>query len=221
MLNPSAWIAITLALIVAVVLFKVVRSKQQKVDLTSRATQPMMQAAVPQLSVVEQCCLQTLQQVAGGEYNIRNKVLLADLVDSSASNRHQPDPQRVLDFVLFNKRNLKPVCVVQLHSPTEMDDRQMEQALEQAGLSLYRLARNSSYSTSDIQELLDIHLEKPVPTPDEMVATISMTAFRQCNKCHNPMALKRASGGPHKGMLFWVCKDYPECSGVELYSETT
>ncbi len=219
MLNLSAWIATTLALIVVIVLFKALRGKQHKAEPVSHSTQPMMQAAVPQLSIVEQCCLQTLQQVAGSEYNIRNKIMFAEFADSNASNKHQSDPQLVLDFVLFNKRNLKPACVVQLHSPTDIDDSPIEQVLEQAGISLYRLARKSSYSTADIQQLLSSHLERPVPTPDEMVATISMTAFLQCKKCHAQMELKRASGGPHKGMLFWVCKDYPECSGVELYSE--
>jgi len=207
-----AAIAITLAVVVAVVLIKVLR--KNKGDESSQPIQPMMQTPSGQLSVVEQCCLQTLQQVAGEEYNIRSKVALCVIAES-----HKKDAQQLLDFVLFSKKTSKATCVIQLQSVLKHDESAVNAALSRAGISLYRLPRKSSYSISSIRELLESYMEKPVATPDEMIATISTKAFRQCKKCKSPMELKRASGGPHTGMLFWVCIDYPECASVELYTE--
>ena len=213
MFNPTVWIAITLAVVVGFVLLKVLRGKPGK-PLPLQADSPLMQTAEPSLSVVEQCCLQTLQQVAGGEYNIRTKVPIHELATRPAA----PSSQR-LDFVLFNNKNHQPACAVQLRSATGSDESQMEQLLNKARIPLYRLPRKSSYSVSSIRDLLNAHLQAPTPSPEEMIATISMKAFRLCKKCDSQMELKRASAGPHKGMLFWVCKDHPTCSGVELYTE--
>jgi len=164
--------------------------------------------------VVEQCCLQTLQQVAGEEYHIRSKVALCVVASS-----HKKDAQQQLDFVLFSKKTSKATCVIQLQSVIKQDESAVDTALAKAGIRLYRLPRKSSYSISSIRQLLDSYLEKPAATPDEMIATISTKAFRQCKKCKSLMELKRASAGPHTGMLFWVCAEYPECASVELYTE--
>jgi len=218
--NPSTWIAILLTLVVAAVLFRLLRKERRKEIPEARRPQPtIVQSSTLNLSVVEQCCLQTLQQVAGAEFNIRSKVLLGDLINANSSGGQQVAPQQTLDFVLFSKKSNKPTCVVQLQSLSGNDESPMTRLLELSAITLYRLPRKSSYSISAMQKLLQPHLEKPTPSPDEMIATISMTAFRQCKHCHAPMELKRASGGAHKGMLFWVCKAYPECPGVELYSE--
>ncbi|ATX80083.1 Protein of unknown function (DUF2726) [Mariprofundus aestuarium] len=212
MLSPLAWIAIILTLIVAVVVIKLLEKRRK---VAPQDEQPIIQPTVVQLSIVEQCCLQTLQQVAGAEFDIRNKVALNRLSSSDAGNSNQ-----VLDFALFSKKSGKPACVIQLKSPAGNEASAMEQALEQANIALYRLPRRSSYSITDMRDLLHAHIEAPPPSPDEMLATLSMRAFRLCKKCHSEMALKRANNGPHKGMLFWVCEGYPDkCSGVELYSE--
>ncbi|PJA31818.1 MAG: hypothetical protein CO187_07325 [Zetaproteobacteria bacterium CG_4_9_14_3_um_filter_53_7] len=217
--NTSTWIAIILALAVAAVLFKLLRAPRHKEQDRQQPEPTMVQSPALNLSVVEQCCLQTLQQVAGAEFNIRNKVLLSELLNGSTLAGQQKELLQRLDFVLFSKKFNKPTCAVQLQSLSGNDESRMTELLEQAGVRLYRLPRKSSYSMSAMQKLLQPHLEKPTPSPDEMIATISMTAFRQCKKCHAQMELKRASGGAHKGMLFWVCKGYPQCPGVELYTE--
>ena len=146
--------------------------------------------------------------------NIRSKVALNEFSDHPSKQSHQR-----LDFVLFNNKNDQPTCVVQLRSPSGNDESLMEQLLAKAAIPLYRLPRKSSYSIADMRERLKAHLDTPAPSPEEMIATISMKAFRVCKKCDSQMALKRASGGPHKGMLFWVCKEHPACASVELYTE--
>jgi len=215
LLSPLAWIAITLTIFVALLVIKLLLDKRRKEAPVTQEEQSIMQPAVVQLSIVEQCCLQTLQQVAGAEFDVRNKVALSKLSNSDAGSNHQ-----TLDFVLFSKKSGKPTCVIQLKSPSGDDESTMEQALEQANIALYQLPRRSSYSITDMRDLLHAHIKTPPPSPDEMLATLSMRAFRLCNKCQSQMALKRAKNGPHKGMLFWVCEGYPDvCSGVELYSE--
>ncbi|NWF37713.1 DUF2726 domain-containing protein [Mariprofundus sp. NF] len=212
--DQAAIVAIILAALVAAVLIQLLRKKKGSNKGVQADMLPMMQATAGELSVVEQCCLQTLQQVAGEEYHIRSKVALCAVATS-----HKKDSQKLLDFVLFSKESSKAACVIQLQSVTQRDESSAEQALLKAGIRLYRLPRKSSYSISSIRQLLDSYLEKPVATPDEMIATISTKAFRQCKKCKSPMVLKRASAGPHTGMLFWVCAEYPECASVELYTE--
>lgn len=212
--DQAAIVAIILALLVVAVLIQLLRMKKGGNKRVQPDVQPIMQTSTEELSVVEQCCLQTLQQVAGEEYHIRSKVALCVVASS-----HKKDSQQLLDFVLFSKKSSKAACVIQLQSVAQRDESGVEQALLKAGIRLYQLPRKSSYSISSIRLLLDSYLEKPAATPDEMIATISTKAFRQCKKCKSPMALKRASAGPHTGMLFWVCPGYPECASVELYTE--
>lgn len=213
MLNPAAMIAVILTLIVLVIIFRVVRKpkRPQQIEI---ARENVLQPAEKPLSVVEQCCLQTLQQVAGSEFNVRSKIKLREIAASQGQTATQ-----LLDFVLFSKSDNKPECVLQLQSPSMHDENEMELSLKRAEIPLYRLPRKSSYSPMKMRQRLKQHIETEPPSPDEMIATISMKAFRLCDRCQSPMDLKRASAGPHKGMLFWVCQKHPHCQNVILYTE--
>ena len=168
---------------------------------------------IPQLSVVEQSCLQTLQQVAGSEYYIRNKLSLGEICPSAK------DPMQLVDFSLFCKKESRVSCVVQLQSPLANHESGMEEAFQQTGIVLYQLPRRSNYSIVNMRETLQLHLKKPMPSSDEMISTISMQSFRPCPQCQSQMNIKRSTSGSYKGALFWVCSAYPDCAGVELYTD--
>ncbi|MDQ6999087.1 MAG: DUF2726 domain-containing protein [Mariprofundus sp.] len=168
----------------------------------------------PQLSTVEQCCLQTLQQVAGTEYYIRHKLTLGEICPSAKSS------QQLVDFSLYGKKDSNVHCVVQLQNPaTHHEADALAETLEQAGIALYLLPRKSSYSILKMRETLQEHLKKPIPSSNEMISTISMQSFRSCPQCQSQMKLKRSTSGSYKGALFWVCAAYPDCDGVELYTD--
>lgn len=215
-MDTSAWIVIALTLAVLLVVTLAVRTgtKQRRATAKRNLRASTQQQSTVQLSVVEQCCLQTLQQVAGQEHHIRTKVSPAALSAPADLSR------QLVDFVLFSKRGGGPACAIQLKSGKGQDEQEVENTLAKLNIPVYHLPRKSSYSIIEMRELLAAHLEMPPPSPDEMLATVSMQAFRLCSKCDAKMNLKRASSGPHKGMLFWVCTNYPDnCSGVEIYTE--
>ena len=167
----------------------------------------------PQLSAMEESCLQTLQVVAGAEYFIRKKTTLGEIFPLTE------DPQLIVEFTLFRKTDNRAVCVVQLQLQSDNIERKIEESLAHEGVALYRLPRKSSYSILKMRDTLQSHMRQPVPSPEEMIATISMQTFRPCPKCETQMNLRRIKSGPHKGVLFWVCGDSPICEGIELYTD--
>jgi len=206
-------IIVIVVLVMAVVLVVLKRFLGDAKAERSEHVDDTFDVETPQLSAVEQNCLQTLQQVAGAEYYIRHKLTLNEVCPSAKL------PQQFVDFSLFCKKDGMARCVVQLQSPTNNLENSMAEALEQAGIVLYPLPRKSSYSILKMRETLQEQLKKPMPSADEMISTISMETFRPCPQCQSQMHLKRSRSGSYKGALFWVCAAYPNCAGVELYTD--
>ncbi len=206
-------VVIASVIAIAFVLFKRLFVDVKRAPLQHPGQHDALDVEMPQLSAVEQRCLQTLQQVAGSEYYIRNKLTLGELCPSAKN------PMQLVDFSLFCKKDHTVVCVLQLQSPSASHESSMAEALQQAGIALYQLPRKSNYSILNMRETLHLHLKTPVPSADEMISTISMQSFRPCPQCQSQMNIKRSKSGAYKGALFWVCSAYPDCDGVELYTD--
>jgi len=177
----------------------------------------------PLLSEPELACFNMLHEVAGKEYHVMAKVSLSDIaivkrgVDRQLLDRVAREHHHV-DFVLCAKDSMAVSCAVDIQEAGAADDLGPADLLERVGVPVFRLPRKTSYSLKEIRDLLTPFLKEKPPTPDEMVATISMEAFRTCGKCRTRMVLKRAKSGKYKGTLFWVCGRYPECRGIELFT---
>ncbi len=219
-MTSQMFIIVVIACVIAVV-GVLLRRKFADVQTESREHSALEQSDqhdpldmnIPLLSAVEQNCLQTLQQVAGAEYYVRNKLTLGEICPSAKK------PMQLVDFCLFCKKDSSLSCVVQLQSPSGDHENGIVNTLEKAGVALYQLPRKSSYSILKMRETLQMHLKKPMPSSDEMISTISMQSFRPCPECQSQMNIKRSTSGSYKGALFWVCSAYPQCAGVELYTD--
>jgi len=175
------------------------------------------------LTVPELACFNTLDTVAGKDYYIMAKVSLSDIavvkkgVDQSrlkkASKSH-------IDFVLCDRTTLAVICAIELDDATTAasnKDTRSADLLQEVGIMVFRLPVKTNYSMPEIQQMLTPYLKGQSPSPDEMVATVSMEAFRSCKNCNSRMVLKRAKSGKYKGVLFWVCSQHPKCKTFELF----
>ncbi len=177
------------------------------------------------LAPPERECFNALHLVAGREMHVMAKVALADIaivrkgVDSKLLEKARRHGEDDVDFILCFKENLNVACAIELQGADDGSKKvRAADILEQVGVPVFRLPRKTSYSVQELRPILEPFLREKPPTPDEMVATVSMEAFRTCKKCRTRMVLKRAKSGKFKGTLFWVCGKYPECKTVELFT---
>jgi len=227
MLEQFEWLAIVFTVIVLIILVQVLRlTRRDKVQLhTQTAASEQLTTDEPistrQLNEVEQACFQRLDAVAGREYNISNRVPLAQLLPDKAKSREisKTRSQQTIDFVLFNRNEKVASCAIQLRNPANSFLASQRKMLEKAGIRVIQLPRKTSYSTVEIRKILLPFLNTPPPSPDEMTSTITMEAYRICKRCNTPMKLKKARAGKYKGTLFWRCGKYPECNHVELFTK--
>ena len=160
------------------------------------------------LTPPELACFNTLHMVAGKEYHVMAKVSLSDIavvkqgVDKALMERVSKKGLRDVDFILCSKDTLSVACAIELGESSGHRDFTLGDFLHELGIPYF----------------LEPFMKERAPTPDEMVATVSMEAFRSCKTCKSRMVLKRAKSGKYKGVLFWVCSRYPECKTIELFT---
>jgi hypothetical protein len=187
----------------------------EKNDIPSLLTQP------------ELACFNTLKTVAGNEFYIMAKVSLSDIavvkkgVDQARLKKAAKQGKRHIDFILCNKETLAVICAIELENAATAasgkKDHHSADLLEEVGVMVFHMPVKTSYSVPEMQQALTPYLKSNQPSPDEMVATVSMEAFRSCKTCKARMVLKRAKSGKYKGVLFWVCSNYPKCKTFELF----
>ncbi len=230
-LTKGQWMMLALALALLAIVVLTIKLARRERTGASRASsagvkpeQVRAEDVPPLLSEPELACFNMLHEVAGKEYHVMAKVSLSDIaivkrgVDRQLLERVAREHHHV-DFILCAKDSMAVSCAIEIRdAAAESDDIGPADLLEQAGVPVFRLPRKTSYSLKEIRDLLAPFLKEKPPTPDEMVATISMEAYRTCAKCNTRMALKRAKSGKYKGTLFWVCGRYPECRGIELFT---
>jgi hypothetical protein len=221
--SPTSLSLIALGFAALVILFLTIKLMRRKKD-----TLPIQEVAakdIPSLlTQPELACFNTLDSVAGKDYYIMAKVSLGDIavikkgVDQSrlkkASKSH-------IDFILCDRTTLAVVCAIELEdigsAASSRKDTRSADLLQEVGVMVFRLPVRTTYSMPEIQQMLTPYLKGQSPSPDEMVATVSMEAFRSCKTCKERMVLKRAKSGKYKGVLFWVCSRYPACKTFELF----
>ncbi|MFQ5518966.1 MAG: hypothetical protein ACE5E3_03085 [Mariprofundus sp.] len=230
MSSQTAWIAVILGIAVLLVLIQTVRLLRQDKSAPATITPPIDTFDPPArlaLNEIELACQDTLNAVAGNACDIRPKLILAEVlpknIAAEQSDIERPDIEQavlnsVVDFVLFKQGDQAPFCAIQIQNPANIHQEKQRELLTSSDLPVFQLRRKTSYPIIKIQRLVQPWLSAPSVSPDDMVATISMQAFRECKSCNARMHVQRATAGPHKGMLFWVCSKYPQCRSVELYT---
>lgn len=213
-------LALGLAILIIVVLtILLMRRKKSALPI-----QEVSKSEIPSLlTVPELACFNTLDTVAGKDYYIMAKVSLSDIavvkkgVDQS---RLKKAAKSHIDFILCDRTTLAVICAIELEDATTAaahKDTRSADLLQEVGIMVFRLPVKTNYSMPEIQQMLTPYLKGQSPSPDEMVATVSMEAFRSCKNCNSRMVLKRAKSGKYKGVLFWVCSQHPKCKTFELF----
>ncbi|MDT8376844.1 MAG: DUF2726 domain-containing protein [Mariprofundaceae bacterium] len=226
--TSSEWMILSLGIALLVILVLAVLLLRRR---RGSATIPVQSAAkndIPSLlTQSELACFNTLKAVAGNEFYIMAKVSLSDIavvkkgVDQARLKRAAKQGKRHIDFILCNKESLAVICAIELEDAATAASRKREShsadLLEEVGVVVFHMPVKTSYSIPEMQQALTPYLKGHQPSPDEMVATVSMEAFRSCKTCKARMVLKRAKSGKYKGVLFWVCSNYPKCKTFELF----
>jgi len=219
---PEGWEMMALGLagvIILILAILLLRKKKPAIPI-----QEVSQNDIPSLlTEPELACFNTLDTVAGKDYYIMAKVSLSDIavvkkgVDQSRLKRAAKSH---IDFILCDRTTLAVVCAVELEdigAAASGKDTRSADLLQEVGVKVFHLPVKTTYSMPEIQNILTPYLKGQSPSPDEMVATVSMEAFRSCKNCQSRMVLKRAKSGKYKGVLFWVCSNYPKCKTFELF----
>jgi hypothetical protein len=221
--TSSDWSLIALGLAVLVIVALIVQLMRRR-----KSSLPIQEASrndIPSLlTEPELACFNTLDTVAGKDYYIMAKVSLSDIAvvkKGVDQNRLKRASKSHIDFILCDRVTLAVVCAIELEevgaAAASRKDTRSAELLQEVGVMVFRLPVKTSYSMPEIRQILTPYLKGQGPSPDEMVATVSMEAFRSCKKCKERMVLKRAKSGKYKGVLFWVCSRYPACKTFELF----
>jgi len=227
-MSQSTWILLGLGLLITVILVQTIllsrRNSNSKLPENNGSIPVAVSSAdIPSLlTEPELACFNKLYEVAGKEFHVMAKVALSDLaivkrgvdralLEKVSRNHHH------IDFVLCTRESMSVSCAIELQDLGRKDIG-LGDLLIQVGIPVFKLPRKTSYSMPEIRKILEPFLKEAPPSPDQMVATISMEAFRSCKQCQTRMVLKRAKSGKYKGTLFWVCGKYPECRTMELFT---
>lgn len=151
------WLALTLVAFVIFVLVFFVKNRQ----LNHPALQYPYRLKAPLFSPAERELLEMLQRTVGDRYLIFPKVSVADVVEVTAIARRAywyRATNRIaatrFDFVLCDRADLQPVCVINLHDP-DTDEEFMDRLCETIGLPQVRLPAETANSYTDVREAVE------------------------------------------------------------------
>jgi hypothetical protein len=226
--SSTDWMTLSLGISLVVILILVLLLFRRRRDSATIPAQSAEKNDIPSLlTQPELACFNTLRTVAGNEFYIMAKVSLSDIavvkkgVDQARLKKAAKQGKRHIDFILCNKESLAVICAIELENAATAasgkKDHHSADLLEEVGVMVFHMPVKTSYSIPEMQQALTPYLKGNQPSPDEMVATVSMEAFRSCKTCKARMVLKRAKSGKYKGVLFWICSNYPKCKTYELF----
>ncbi len=226
--SSTDWMMFSLGISLVVILILALLLIRRRRDSATIPAQSAEKNDIPSLlTQPELACFNTLKTVAGNEFYIMAKVSLSDIavvkkgVDQARLKKAAKQGKRHIDFILCNKETLAVICAIELENAATAasgkKDHHSADLLEEVGVMVFHMPVKTSYSVPEMQQALTPYLKSNQPSPDEMVATVSMEAFRSCKTCKARMVLKRAKSGKYKGVLFWVCSNYPKCKTFELF----
>lgn len=183
------------------------------------------------LSAAEHSFFMVLKTAVSDSALISIKVGLGDLF---YVNCHEGSKQRIytnkidrkhVDFLLCDPKTVQPILGIELddkshqRSDRQVRDEFVENVFQAAKLPLVRIPVKHSYSTSELQALLNPYLAPGRQAlPSLQVATSDPQP--SCPKCGSVMVLRIAKSGANLGEKFWGCSNFPKCRGILKYSES-
>lgn len=152
-----SWLALTLVAFVCFVLVFFIKNRQ----LNHPALQYPYSLKVPLFSPAERELLDMLERTFAERYLILGKVSVADVVEITAVPRraywyqaHNRIAATRFDFLLCEKNNLTPVCVINLDDP-EAEQDFVDRLCETVRLPQVRLTAEAARSYTDVREAIE------------------------------------------------------------------
>lgn len=180
------------------------------------------------LSPAEHSFFMVLKSVVSDSALILIKVGLGDLFYSKSND---PSKFRIytnkidrkhVDFLLCHPKTVHPIVGIELDDKShQRSDRQardefVENVFRAAKLPLIRVPVKHSYSTTELQALLNPYLTTDRQAQlSESIASPGVQPH--CPKCGSDMVLRTAKGGANQGEKFWGCSRFPQCRGIVKY----
>lgn len=132
-----------------------------------------------------------------------------------------------VDFLLCDPKTVKPLLGIELDDKShKRSDRQARdefigQVFATAKLPLVRMPVQTSYSTAQLNSILQQHLSTSsqsvsVSAPEPPIEEPFTSP--KCPKCGSGMVLRTAKSGANQGGQFWGCPNFPKCHGVLKYT---
>lgn len=179
------------------------------------------------LSPSEQSFYMVLKHVVSDRVLICPKVSLGDLFYVKAKD---PSEFRIytnkidrkhIDFLLCDPKTVKPILGIELddksHKRIDRQERDefVENVYKAANLKLIRIPAKRSYSTSELDTILQEHIGLEFKDkPNQSIESDNLESAPKCPKCGSEMILRTVKNGVNKGSQFWGCPNYPHCRGI-------
>jgi hypothetical protein len=180
------------------------------------------------LSPAEHSFFMVLKSVVSDSALVLIKVGLGDLFypKSSDPSRFRIYTNKIdrkhVDFLLCDPKTVHPIAGIELddkshqRSDRKARDEFVEKVFGAAQLPLIRVPAKHSYSTTELQALLNPYLS--IDRQVQLSEPISNPAGQpHCPKCGNDMVLRTAKSGANQGEKFWGCSRYPQCREIVKY----
>lgn len=155
------------------------------------------------------------------------KVSLADLFFIKVSDFKERQVywnkinRKHVDFVICDEQTLKPLIGIELDDSSHQQQKRMErdqfvnQVFKAAKLPLVHIKAQSSYSVSELLELVSSILtvkEKMGLSEEKKVNQLPI-----CPKCGIPMIERETKKGNKAGQKFYGCSNFPQCREIKQY----
>lgn len=181
------------------------------------------------LSPAELSFLKVLEHMKGTRLTVLTKVNLADLFYVIRPNENLPQMHRInrkhVDFLMCDAKTMKPVLGIELDDRSHQHQRRKErdafvdEVFRTAQLPLARVPASMTYSMDQLNQVFREAMQMGRSTQQAIaekevkpfVATPNAAEPPLCPKCGQPMVLREAKRGVHKGERFYGCVNFPRC----------
>ena len=184
------------------------------------------------LSDAETSFFHVLKSITGNHLVIFSKISFSDIffVVNRKENMayYNKISQKHVDFLICNPKTLAPMFAIELDDTSHSKHRRIERdefvdkVFETANLPLLHIPVQVSYNTEELEGIFRKTIQRS--STDETAQKPSSqkpesTGPPLCPKCEVHMIKRIAKSGPHAGIRFYGCPNYPKCKEINLVSE--
>jgi hypothetical protein len=231
-MQPLILIAAALAVLIVIVAVVFVAFKRPAAGDAQPGAHPY-QKEPSLLSPAERAFFGVLEAAVAGRHRVMVKVRLADIIQVQGgtpfAERERAMDQistRHIDFVLCRPADLRPEAAIELDETGKTGaDRTdfIDDALNAAGLPLYRLNGRQPWRVPELQATLKLALAdakaEGKAAESRKTEVFNPGPAPSCRVCGATMVLRTLTHSDHSTEYFWGCVNYPKCKAAQPLKE--